>query len=487
MFRHLGLFLLALPGIASAADPGPEARKLTLSPAAAPRPALRFELLPRLRDSKPGNRALQYAWAFELRPAPMPDKTGEREKRLAAWQEGPIDALPLKEVKEHLQTYADTLKTYTGAAHLDRYESETLPRLRADGINTLLPSVQLHREVVRQLALRHRVELAEGRFEDAIQTLQVLFRSAKDVGEDPTLIQMLVGLAISSTAIQEIEHWVQRPDSPNLYWALTALPRPLIDPRPGLEGESVFFDTTLPNIKEIEKGPLSVSRADEILAGMFSTLEKLQNSGMVEGATNSGDAEAALKHLAFNAAKILYVTTQYEGAKKYLIEDGMKPDVVAKMAPAQVVALRSIRRIRGLFDDQFKCFLLPIPQGRAEFAKLGDETKKARDENSLDLLFVVALMMSPAMERAHESHARIERKLAALRTLEAIRLHASANGGQLPKALADVTALFVPGDPVTGKPFEYSVNGKSFTLIGPAPNGVKPDQRNSIHYQVTMR
>src|SRR5688572_32546570 len=49
----------------------------------------------------------------------------------------------------------------------------------------------------------------------------------------------------------------------------------------------------------------------------------------------------------------------------------------------------------------------------------------------------------PAVEKVYEAHARTARRIAALRVVEAIRLHAAVEG-KLPKALADVKVVPVP-------------------------------------------
>ena len=54
-------FLLALPCRAQQAAPKPELRiKLSVVPAAAPEPALKYLLLPELREMKPGNPVQGY-------------------------------------------------------------------------------------------------------------------------------------------------------------------------------------------------------------------------------------------------------------------------------------------------------------------------------------------------------------------------------------------------------------------------------------------
>ena len=66
-------------------------------------------------------------------------------------------------------------------------------------------------------------------------------------------------------------------------------------------------------------------------------------------------------------------------------------------------------------------------------------------------------------------------------------MHMAAHGGKPPKALADVTVVPVPEDPHTGKPFDYTMEGMTFTLTGPPPAGQQPTTNNCIRYEVTVR
>lgn len=474
------LLLFALP---LAAVDMPEVRTLTVSPAVATRSALAYEFLPRLRDSQPGNRALEYARGFHLRPtATGANKEAEGELiKQDGWLQLPLDQLPLAEAKEALKPAASMLRTLDSAARYARYETEQWSKIREEGVNLLLPDAQLHRDAARLLALRCRIEMAERRYDDAKRTLQTMFRMAKDVGESPSLIQMLVGLAITNIALSQVEQWIQLPGSQNLYWALTALPQPFIDPRPGLEGEAIFFDSFFPRLKDFEGAPMTAERANESLLGIFVDASKATEGLPKEDRMSL--AAGPLTAVALGA----YLLVEFEGAKAWLLADGMDPATLAKMPPAQVVALKSIRLVRRVSDDSRRAFFLPYSRGGAESLRVDQEIKALRANHGRDLLLQLAIMVLPAMQKVHESLGRTERRIAALRVIEAIRLHAAANAGTPPKSLADITAMYVPDDPVTGKPFEYSTDGKSFTLVGPQPAGTKPDVRNSVKYDVTVR
>jgi hypothetical protein len=84
------------------------------------------------------------------------------------------------------------------------------------------------------------------------------------------------------------------------------------------------------------------------------------------------------------------------------------------------------------------------------------------------------------------ARARIDRKLAALRCLEAIRLYAAGHGGKLPPTLDDIKDVPVPSDPVAGKPFRYRVAGGKATLYGPAPDKYPAHEGTVVHYELTL-
>ena len=94
-------------------------------------------------------------------------------------------------------------------------------------------------------------------------------------------------------------------------------------------------------------------------------------------------------------------------------------------------------------------------------------------------------MFLPAISRVQFASARTDRKINALRTVEAIRLYAAAHG-RLPERL-DALEVPVPLDPVTGKPFEYRVEGGTARLTGPTPPGERPYEGNTIRYAIMLR
>ncbi len=84
----------------------------------------------------------------------------------------------------------------------------------------------------------------------------------------------------------------------------------------------------------------------------------------------------------------------------------------------------------------------------------------------------------PAVRNVRQAQARVDQRIALLRHVEALRLHAAEHNGTLPAKLSDV-AVPLPDDPVTGKPFRYEVIGNTAHLRGSPPAGPGKGTRTS--------
>lgn len=88
------------------------------------------------------------------------------------------------------------------------------------------------------------------------------------------------------------------------------------------------------------------------------------------------------------------------------------------------------------------------------------------------------------MEKVHQAGARTDRKIAMLRAVEAVRVHADTTG-RPPKELADIKKVPVPNDPLTDKPFVYAVTADGFTIGSPESESVP--KALAVSYEVTVR
>ncbi len=450
------LLLLILPAFARAQLPP---IKLTADAASEPRPALRYELLPNARDRVPGNAVLHYLKAHAARPSEEPDadKRKLQYDTVIRWEEAKPDEFPAKDVAEYLKKYKALFREVEYGARCKQCDWTSAPATGADAIDTILGGVMFHRELARWLSLRFKLELAEGRTDDALRTIQTGLQLGRHVLEGPTMMQMLVGIAIDNLFFSRLATLLERPDAPNLYWALSTLPKPFVDPRPGLDGEDQFGESFLPGLAELRKGPLNAERALEL------TLSAMNGFSRREDAGGLGD-------IAIRLGLLTRSNAVQDEARKELIARGRTAKDVAAMPAVQAVFLNSYERYRDLADDCRKWFLLGGPEAVAGIEKIGERVKKLKVEAKDDIIVQVFLNVLPTMAKTFESLSRTERRIAQLRALEAIRLHA-ALAGQLPKELADIKKVPVPNDPLTGRPFEYAIAEGGFTLTAPALKG----------------
>ena len=466
--RFALLLLLTIPAFAPA-QVAPT--RLTIDPTPEAKPALRYELLPPGRDRVAGNAALHYLKAHAARPE-EPREPAQRvadNERVIRWEEAALEEFPAKDATEYLKKFKATFRELEYGTRCKTCDWSSAPATGVEAVDATVAGVQSYRELARWLALQFKLELAEKRTDDALRTIRTGLQFGRHLAEGPSMIQMLVGNAIVSTFLGRVDTFLGQPDAPNLYWALSTLPKPLLDPRPGLDGEDAVNESFLPGLAELRKRPATQERALEL------TLAAMKAFQGTAGGDGAGDF--ALR---------LALTTHAEGAqveaRKELFARGRTQGEVAAMPPVQAVFLNSFERYRDLADDYRKWFLLGGPDAAAGVEKLVGRVKKLKADTKDDAITQVFLNLLPAMEKVFSSFQRSERKIAQLRTLEAIRMHAALTT-QLPKELADVKKVPVPNDPTTGQPFEYVLTEGGFTL---SPAGLKP-MESMLRYEVTVR
>jgi hypothetical protein len=175
-------------------------------------------------------------------------------------------------------------------------------------------------------------------------------------------------------------------------------------------------------------------------------------------------------------------SSHLEAARKLVAErQGKSAEVVAKMPPAQVLLLSIADEIADLRDDQFKITYLPFPAAHPRMAAANKALMSATGGEGVRL----AKLFLPAVAKVMVAQNRLERKTAALRAVEALRMHAAAHNGQLPDSLDQVTIVPVPLDPGTGKPFGYHLNRATATLTSRLPG--EPLATTGMRYRLTMR
>jgi hypothetical protein len=316
--------------------------------------------------------------------------------------------------------------------------------------------------------------MADGDLTKAVHTIQTGLALAKQTGEQPTLINHLVGAAIAQIVLRQVDDFVQQPKAPNLYWALTDLPPSLIDQRKPFEGERLWVYGMFPGIGEamadLDAGPI--------------TEEQVQ--GCVKALLNRG-ARNVLIDTRRKLELTKYATEHYEADKKVLLDQGRPREKVEKMPHVQVVLMAEVTDYEQMMDDQIKWINEPY----FKVADRLDKAAKALKEGSKKSIILPEESIGflvPAVGKIFQARVRLQRKLDALRCVEAIRAYAAAHDGKLPAALDDVKDVPIPADPVTGKAFTYKKDGETATLT--AARSVSGEGRpdfQELVYEITIK
>jgi hypothetical protein len=459
------LAIVALPGRAEETTSTPETViRLTVSPAPAPKPALRYLLLPEQKEMNPGNPCYSYLKCFMEGQKFFYDKEAlERRQKLLAM---PLKDLPAQELLDYGRFH---LRQADYAARLDTPDWQILLKLKADGVRLLIPDVQEMRQLASALKVRFRAEVALGRFDDALRTAKTLFAMSRHLDEHITYVTDLVAIAVAFVAIGPLEEMEEQPGCPNLYWALTNLPRPFVSLLKGTEGERCWSLAEFAYLDD--SGPMSEEQLKKFIAHVDELL------GLAaEGKTpKPGEGTRAW----------LDARTKDEGlvnaARRRLVEVGFPEERVQRFPAEQVLFLDEKREYEVRRDELMKLINLPPWQFEPQFREAEPHIKPNKNQPAL-----FADLLLPAAERVHRAQWRLEQRLALLRHVEALRLYAAAHDGALPGKQSDIPVP-LPDDPFTGKPFRYEVIGQTAHLRGSPPPAMAKDPLFNLHYEVTIR
>jgi hypothetical protein len=464
------LLLLSAPALAQEQFPDPrrgsaEDRETVTALAAAPRslpsPWLKYQLMPPLVDRKPGNAAVLYNKVGLLFTGKAAEEVAEK---LVNWCEIPAAELPLQQLRETVNAWHSSIEHLDMAARRTQCDWQ-LPFGEQNMFMILLPELQAARGYARLLVVQARLQIAEGRYDDAVHTLQTGFGMAEHLAQGPTLINALVAASICHLLTRPIQDLIERPDGPNLYWALQTLPRPMLDIRRAIEAEMSVVYLSYPGIDRTESGVQTKEEAEKSLQNLIELY-------------TLGDTQARKTERKLTAIGL--ALRGYGPAKKRLLESGMSREKVESMPVAQVLTLDALQTYKVLRDRMFAWTYLPYAEARPFIAK---EQQYLASEGRRQELVPLASLLLPALNSAYQSLTRVDRQYAALCNLEAVRLYAATHDGKAPQSLNEIDDVVVSTDPFTGKPFEYRVTGGKVRLTGPGTDGVD----KSLVYELTLQ
>jgi hypothetical protein len=440
---------------------------MTVDAADEPRPALRYQLFHDAFDRIPGNAAIAYARATRLMV--QNQDWNEQARQSGEWLQLSLDQLPVETVTAVLRSQAAALSELKKATLRERSDWE-IP-IHTEGVNALLPHLSELRSAIRLLALEIRLSILDRQFDEAIDGLRAGFTVARHCGDSTLLIEGLVGVAIAQQMLSVVEELVQQPGAPNLYWALTDLPPAYLTLWQATLWERSFIYAHLPILREIGKRPI-------VTADLLQAWNQLQHMGHPLGSDRSMEAR---DQAALAMAGLGWIG--FPVARQGLLDQGATPEQVDGWSAAEVL----VRFVgEGYFQqrDQFyKNLALPYPAAKQALARAEAGLEQALAQAPLQN--VLSRMLLPALSRAVDRFAELDRQFAMLRCVEAVRFHAAQHKLQLPSALDQVDGMPIPLDPMSGLPFVYRIEGSTAVLEAPpAPEGAV---RRPKTYEITIR
>lgn len=433
--------------------------ELTLHPAAEPSPALKYRLLPAATEQISGNAAVPYGkitaeqWTFFPKYA--------NTDVITTWQEMPLEKLR----NEDIPIPSASVFFLEQGAKCKNCDWQ-LPIGEVPFYEILLPDAQQTRSYARIMAVKARIGVAKGDFDEAIKAFQTNYALGQHVARGETLVNGLIGIAISNITCVQVTEYVQQPNAPNLYWALTLLPAPLVDMRRALDVESNAVELSFPEFRDLSSTERTPDEWRQLLHRFAKQIVELNATGKSKPqAPSPEDLDAACK-------KALPT------AKRALIEGGMSAQRVEAMSIYQIGLLYTMKQHHELIDAAVKGYSLPYPlavQGIEAAKSLADRAKAEGSE-----IIPIASQVHPAILATRGAVARGDRQIAVLRVIEALRIYGASHDAKLPDQLSDISEVPIPDDPVTAKPFQYRRDGDKAFLQGPTMHEV------ALNYEITM-
>jgi hypothetical protein len=478
------LFCAVVPARAQA--PGspqqqaPETWRMTVHPQPVARPALKHALLPDPADQTAGNAATAYLMAsYEairverkfVDPADLTRKKlppAENDDLLGYYLEDvPAAQLPVEDVEQFLFNYRSALDLLDVATHRDHCRWDTA--MREQGVAALLPHLNPSRLLANVAWLRVRLHIARKDYPAAANGVQDIFQLAHNLNDEAPLIQALVGTGIQALGTNGVRDLVQQPGAPNLYWPLANLPRPFMDLRSSVQWERAAVLAAMPELRRADTDPLTADEWTRLVT---------RAPALALGSRPQDDARSAGETFSAAAAGALL----YPKAKQLLIDQGAAREQVDALPVPAVLGRYVLAMYEAQFDELIKWAGLPYPLAEPGMRRDFEAIVQQRSDAATALFLNVV----PSVSTAATQMAKIDRRVAALQTVEAIRAYAATTDGKLPARLEDMTDTPAPTDPITGKPFAYRVEGADRATIegAPPPSDVTP--RGGLRIELTL-
>jgi len=181
--------------------------------------------------------------------------------------------------------------------------------------------------------------------------------------------------------LEEVDGLMQMPDSPNLYWALTALPDPMIDTHSSLENEREVLFVEFPQLRNLESEVLSPAQASAIASDF---MKKIQTLG-------GGMDDAPFRGL----FSVGWVMVHYSDAKEFLARKGYSQERIEMLPAAQAVLIYQKQEYLEMLDNLFKWFEIPYSQAQSRLKKGEQQIDEHQRNKGIKVPTITAMTIFP--------------------------------------------------------------------------------------------
>lgn len=455
--------------------------EVTLHARAIETPVLKYRLFPAEAEIQPGDAAPillrlpweQTQWMSTVYPT------------LHEWQSRPLNAPEWKSVGGVLpENFYEDIKRAAFRRHATWeypiHETSTPYLIR-------LPDVQgLRNFIGHGLAARIRYHLTRGELDRAREGILVGFANGRHLAQTPFYVNQLVAVAIHRSMLHCTGELISQPESANLYWALSSLPDSLVELDRAASLEASVFSMTLPAINDLDR-PRDAAEWTKMASQLVALLQELGEMPRQENAKNEGSLVGQILQR-LNPLVKSPLTPLVEDARKELPELlHISNEKVASMSDDEA-AVRWYMHKRLEADQSMSAVLvLPPREALPELKLLKEEVRSLHEKTGgkgYDIFDPVSIYVSAWTVR---------REINALRIIEAVRHYGATHNGMLPKSLHEITDLPIPLDPLTGQPFEWTVNGAAATLKSPplpsdvVEAGSATERNSTLEYRLKLQ
>ena len=441
-------------GIPSFADE-PKPIELSIQARAIEVPVLKYRLLPPEAETKPGNASPillrlpweQTPWMTQFFPT------------LHEWESRPLND-PTWATSDGIlpERFYNEMKraAFRREASWEYPIGETpAPYL------ILLPDVQgLRGFLGNGLSARIRYHLSRGELDKAREGIMVGLANSRHLAQTSFYINQIVALSIHRKMLDRVDELISQPKSPNLYWALSTLPGSLVEMDRAASFEGDTFALTFPAVNDLDR-PRNAKEWNKMARQLVEYLEQVGEIPQREKIHGDGSVVDQLLQRLIPAEKnhLEKLITQARADLPQML--GMTPAKVAAM-PDDEVGVRWYAHLRVANDQRTAAVLALSPrEAWPELRKLHAENKLKKEKTGTKGW----AFLNPTS--IYVSVWSLNRKIQALRIIEAVRHHLATHDGKFPESLDDIKDVSIPLDPLTNQPFDWKVNGDAATLKSP--------------------